>query len=166
MRLYGSFCAECIERRRVRGPRGRDLFYHLVNEEAGPDAFPPRALVIENTKVVIIAGSDTTSTTLNGVFFYLMKDVNVLRRLGEELDAAFPPNEGDPFDFTRLAELPFLNAVMCVLDVCFASIVRLMLYRNETLRLQPPVPTDLQRAPIVGSGFKQIGEQYACFQPR
>lgn len=31
---------------------------------------------------------------------------------------------------------------------------------NETLRLQPPVPTGLQRAPEKGSGGKWVGNQY------
>ena len=29
--------------------------------------------------------------------------------------------------------------------------------RNETLRLQPPVPSSLQRAPAIGSGGKALG---------
>ena len=112
MRRFGAFCVECIERRRARGPRGRDLFYYLVNEEAGPNAFPPMDLVSETTKVAIVAGSDTTATTLSGVFYYLMKHDDVMKRLRKELDEAFPPNEGDPFGFKKLADLPFLNAVM------------------------------------------------------
>lgn len=112
MRRFGIFCRECIERRRARDPIARDLFYHLVNEESGPNAFPPLDLVVESTKVIVVAGSDTTATTLSGVFYYLMRYPEVMKRLRKELDEAFPPGEGEPFDYTKLAELTFLNAVM------------------------------------------------------
>ena len=36
------------------------------------------------------------------------------KRLQNEIDSAFPPGEGDPFDTTKLAEMAFLNAVMYV----------------------------------------------------
>lgn len=63
----------------------------------------------------MIAGSDTTSTTLSGLFYNLLSHPQEYARLQKELDTAFPPGEGDPFDTTKLADLPFLNAVMCVL---------------------------------------------------
>ncbi|KAI5120324.1 hypothetical protein M0805_000384 [Coniferiporia weirii] len=136
---FNKFCIDCIAHRR-ENPRRRDIFHHLVNEEAGASAFPSQEFVIENSKLAIIAGSDTTATTMSGLFFYLLSNLDVLARLRKELDDAFPLGEGDPFDFTKLAELPYLNAVI-----------------NETLRLQPPVPTGLQRAPAIGKGSKQVG---------
>lgn len=63
--------------------------------------------------LAIVAGSDTTSSVLSGLFHYLLAHPASYRRLQEELDDAFPPGEGDPFDANELAELPFLNAVMC-----------------------------------------------------
>ncbi|KAI5120330.1 hypothetical protein M0805_000390 [Coniferiporia weirii] len=139
MAKFNKFCIDCIARRR-ENPRGMDLFYHLVNEEAGTDAFPPHDLVIENSKLVIVAGSDTTASVLGGLFFHLLSNLDALARLRTELEEAFPPEEGNTLDFTKLAELPFLNAVI-----------------NETLRLQPPVPTGLQRAPAVGAGSRRVG---------
>ena len=35
--------------------------------------------------------------------------------------------------------------------------------RNETLRLQPPIPTSLQRAPALGSGGKSLGDMYMYY---
>ena len=75
--------------------------------------------MIENADVALIGGSETTASTMSNVFFYLLTNPDVFRRLRAELDEAFPPGEGDPFDFTRLAELPYLNAVMYV--VVFSS---------------------------------------------
>ena len=70
--------------------------------------------------MIVVAGSDTTATTLSGVFYYLMRYPEVMKRLRKELDEAFPPGEGEPFDYTKLAELTFLNAVMCVMEFSFS----------------------------------------------
>lgn len=109
---FTKFVDACVTTRRIRGPREKDLFYHLVNEEQGPAGYPDHKLVIENSKVAIVAGSDTTATTLTNLFYNIMTNAEVMGRLRKELDEAFPPGEGDPFDFTRLSELPILNAVM------------------------------------------------------
>ena len=74
--------------------------------------------IVNDGTLAIIAGSDTTSTTLGGLFYYLMNNPFDYQRLQKEIDAAFPPGEGDPFDSLKLSELPFLNAVMCVLFLC------------------------------------------------
>ena len=40
----------------------------------------------------------------------------------------------------------------------------LAIFRNEALRLQPPLPTSLQRSPVQGSGGKQVaGRSVFCF---
>ena len=70
--------------------------------------------VVVSGELAIVAGSDTTSTTLSGIFFYLLTHPECYARLREEVDAVFPPGEGEPFDATRLAEMKYLNAVMCV----------------------------------------------------
>ena len=36
-------------------------------------------------------------------------------------------------------------------------VMLIVIVRNETLRLQPPVPSSLQRAPAIGSGGKALG---------
>lgn len=70
--------------------------------------------VVVSGELAIVAGSDTTSTTLSGVFYYLLTNPACYARLRAELDEAFPPGEGEPFDGTRLAELKYLNAIMYV----------------------------------------------------
>ena len=50
---------------------------------------------------------------MSGVFYYLVTQRACFDRLRREIDTAFPPDEGrDPFDTTKLAALPYLNAVM------------------------------------------------------
>ncbi|KAL5498761.1 hypothetical protein ACEPAH_2116 [Sanghuangporus vaninii] len=129
--------------RKVNGSLTKDLFYHLIDEEHVEPVPPTDKEIISDGVLAIIAGSDTTSTTLSGLFYYLLSNPLEYKRLQNEIDTAFPPGEGDPFDTTKLAEMPFLNAVI-----------------NESMRLQPPVLTYLQRAPEAGSGGKWIGDHF------
>ena len=115
MKKMCKFVADCVAKRRSRGPgQYKDLFYYLAHEDE-PDYKLDLALLQEDAKVTIVAGSDTTSTTLANLFFYLITNQEVFSSLRAELDQAFPPEEGDLFDFSQLAELPYLNAVMSVL---------------------------------------------------
>lgn len=62
--------------------------------------------------MAIVAGADTTATVMSNLFYYLLANPSTYTRLRAEVDATFPPGEGDPFDGSKLADLPFLNAVM------------------------------------------------------
>lgn len=62
--------------------------------------------------IAVGAGTDTTSSALAGVFFYLLSDRTVFDRLQKEVDSVFPPGEGAPFDAVKLANMPYLNAVV------------------------------------------------------
>jgi hypothetical protein len=76
------------------------------------------------------AGSDTTSTTLSNVIYYLITHPTVFARLRAELDAAVG-GEGlidTSLELDQLGELKYLQAVI-----------------DETLRLQPAIPNGVQR---------------------
>jgi cytochrome P450 len=69
-------------------------------------------LALEST-LAIVAGADTTSTTLGNAFFYLLQMPGMYDKLRAELDTAAA---GAPLDIDlepkTLAGLPFLNAIM------------------------------------------------------
>ncbi|KAH8107519.1 high nitrogen upregulated cytochrome P450 monooxygenase 2 [Phellopilus nigrolimitatus] len=140
---FREFCFEKARMRRKNGSLSRDLFFYLIDEDGVGKTPPSEAEIISNGALAIVAGSDTTSSTLGGIFYYLLTHPDVYKRLQKEVDAVFPPGEGDPFDATKLIEMPFLNAVI-----------------NETLRLQPAVATYIQRAPEAGSGGKWVGDRF------
>lgn len=73
---------------------------------------PTDAEVLSDGMLAVIAGSDTTSTVLSGLFCYVVANPACYKRLQSEVDSFFPIGEGDPFDAARLAEMPYLNAVM------------------------------------------------------
>ncbi|EEB93292.1 hypothetical protein MPER_08075 [Moniliophthora perniciosa FA553] len=109
---------------------------NALDEEASPMPF---------ISVAIVAGSDTTASALSGVIYYLLANPSYIDLLRNELKVAFPPlKDGHlPLELEKLAELPLLNGII-----------------NETLRLQPPIPTGLQRAPERGSGGRLVGTHF------
>lgn len=83
-----------------------------IDEDHVEKERPSEAEILADGLLAIIAGSDTTSTLLSGIFFYLLSNPLCYKFVQEEIDEAFPPSEGDPFDATKLADMPYLNAVM------------------------------------------------------
>jgi cytochrome P450 len=69
---------------------------------------------------LLVAGHETTATTLAWAFSHLVAEERVREKLLAELDAAFPDGEVDP---AKAAGLPYLDAVV-----------------KETLRMKPVVP--------------------------
>ena len=59
----------------------------------------------------VIAGSDTVATSLSHFWYLMMRHPECCKRLYEEVDKTFPRGEL-PYDFARLAEMPYLNACM------------------------------------------------------
>jgi hypothetical protein len=55
--------------------------------------------------------SDTTSTVLSNLWYYLMRNPEYFARLREEVDAAFPSGE-EPTNQEILTEMRYLNACM------------------------------------------------------
>lgn len=74
----------------------------------------PFEQIISDASLVLVAGSDTTATALDNILYELLRNPESYSRLRAEVDGYFPPDEhAHPFvDSTKLAEMPFLNAVM------------------------------------------------------
>lgn len=118
---------EANKRAQERAQAGReakkDFFYYLLNAkdpETGKGLTTPELWGEAN--VLMIAGSDTTSTTLAATLFYLVRSPATLAKLCAEVRGAFNEVE-DIVSGTRLNELVYLKA--CI---------------DEALRLAPAVP--------------------------
>ncbi|OJD34005.1 cytochrome p450 monooxygenase [Diplodia corticola] len=111
----------------------KDFFYYLLNSkdpETG-EGFGKQELWGESN-TLIIAGSDTTSTTLTGAIFYLLHNPAALARLAAEIRTTFATSES-------IRSGPSLNG--CVyLRACI----------DEALRLSPPVGAVLPRLTLPG----------------
>lgn len=97
-------------------------------------------VVMSDTGLTIVAGSDTTATTLNALFCYLLQNEHAYKRLQKEIDDTFPTIQDD-LDPKKLAAMPFLSA--CI---------------NEALRLMPAVPSGSRRS-TERVGPRVIGSQ-------
>lgn len=85
-----------------------------------------------------MAGSDTSATALSHLWFYLLKHPEYYARLRKEVDEAFPRGE-DPIDFTRQADMPFLNACMYV-SVCVVQCLSLNESQQRSIATIPTCP--------------------------
>ncbi|KAI0298930.1 high nitrogen upregulated cytochrome P450 monooxygenase 2 [Russula brevipes] len=135
-----DFSRESVFKRLKIGANRKDLFYHLSGEELPEAERPSVNDVAQDGSLVIIAGSDTTSSVLTAAVYYLLLNPAAYERLQEEVDSAFPSGE-EPLDTLKLSHMEWLNG--CI---------------NEALRLQPPVPSGSQRSLAKGAGAKALGK--------
>ncbi|KAH7931071.1 high nitrogen upregulated cytochrome P450 monooxygenase 2 [Leucogyrophana mollusca] len=143
MRAFGKFAFQRTQSRYTQEVKRKDLFYYLTEAIISDSGTSPFPLILANSVLAIIAGSDTTSSVLSNIVYYLISNPTDYARLREEVDLVFRPTETSSVHPELFTEMPFLNAVI-----------------NEVLRLQPPVPSSLQRAPMLGSGGKLVGPHY------
>ncbi|BCS22088.1 cytochrome P450 [Aspergillus puulaauensis] len=102
-----------------------DLFTYIFSDgvEGANIVQLPEADFLRDTQLAIIAGSDTTSTTLAAVLYLLAKNRDQQRLLQEELDSLAEQSRGEELSHKMLLEAQFLNS--CI---------------NEALRLYPVIP--------------------------
>lgn len=121
--------------------------------------------------LAIIAGADTTASTLSHVFFRLLSNPETYKRLQAEVDQYYPPGE-NALDPTHYVRMSYLDAVMQVHIFIFPAGLSPWLHtdtagfgRYESMRLLPAVQSGSMRAPPRGSGGKTFGNQCVQFDP-
>ncbi|KAJ4398618.1 hypothetical protein N0V91_010050 [Didymella pomorum] len=90
-------------------------------------AVPTRRALTEDTRSVVIAGSDTTASTLANILFYLAEDTDCQRKVRRLLDGAMPEGYSS-WDYAAVRKISYLDDII-----------------NETLRLKPAVITGVPR---------------------
>ncbi|MBV8135208.1 MAG: cytochrome P450 [Deltaproteobacteria bacterium] len=104
--------------RRKKNPESNDLLSKLMTARdlSGQPMRDPQ--LVNEIKTLIVAGHETTASTLNWVWYLLSRNPEAQDRLWEEVDERTP---GDATDLDRLDEYPFAREVI-----------------EETMRLFPP----------------------------
>ncbi|KAM5354171.1 hypothetical protein ACJ41O_000821 [Fusarium nematophilum] len=114
---------EKVDRRIDQGAsRQREDFFAHILRSGGFE----REHLMEQGRILMMAGSETTATLLSGLTYFLLKNPEALRELQAEVRSAFSCLDEISGDSTT--ELPYLQAVV-----------------EEGLRLFPPVPFGLPR---------------------
>lgn len=117
---YHRLAVEKAQRRRELGDMGRaDFFSHIINKLTAKD-------IIGNAQTLILAGSETTATTLTSLTYYLLAHPQCMQLLSKEVREAF--SSLDDITAERVGRLPYLHG--CI---------------EETLRICPTVTFGLPR---------------------
>lgn len=105
----------------------RDIMSWLL--EADPMSTDPHEnhmWLVGDSRLIIVAGSDTTASTLTHIFYHIAREPSNGEKLRQEL--ASLRREDGSFDTKDLGNADHLNGMI-----------------NEALRLHPPVPSGLSR---------------------
>jgi cytochrome P450 family 628 len=123
-----KFSEEAIEDRKLKPPAEDDITSHLLD---GHPFFPnpeqDSKLLTGDARLLIIAGSDTTATTLTFLTYHMAIDSSLGQKLRAELHA-HDIHDSASISVHGVHDLPYLNGLI-----------------KETLRLHPPVPSILCR---------------------
>ncbi|ORZ02515.1 cytochrome P450 [Syncephalastrum racemosum] len=109
-----------IKRQNGETERRNDILQYVLDTQKAcdpQDRLSMGDIILEMTQF-LIAGSETTATTISFVFIQLLQNPETLDRLQKELDAATFDEGSSAFRHQELKDLPYLNAVI-----------------NETMRL-------------------------------
>ncbi|TKY88447.1 hypothetical protein EX895_002799 [Sporisorium graminicola] len=134
MAEFDKYMNQVVVERKARKEAKPDIMGQLLHDvsETATSRTSKRkdAEAVSDARLIVGAGSDTSSTTLGIATFFLMESPQILADLRQELLDVFGD---DPSLLTNVARMddktcPLLNAVI-----------------NESLRIFPPVPGGLQR---------------------
>ncbi|KAK2814459.1 hypothetical protein FQN49_008179, partial [Arthroderma sp. PD_2] len=131
---FESFALKTIKKRIEDGnPDRRDFMSYILAHNDRND-FTDDELAA-NATILLLAGSETTATTLTSTTFYLLKNPLVYQRLVQEIRSRF--KEEKDIVMSELDSLPYLVAVI-----------------TEGMRIHPPVPAIMSR--VVPEGGRSI----------
>ncbi|ETN45185.1 uncharacterized protein HMPREF1541_10062 [Cyphellophora europaea CBS 101466] len=135
------FSDASLQARQQLDPEEPDIMSHLLAADAFyADPKAQQDLMKGDSRLIIIAGSDTTASTLTFLFYYLASEPQLQRRLRKEL-AANNLHDSASIAVESVQHLPYLDGLV-----------------NETLRLHPPVQTSTMReTPAEGL---QVGDRF------
>ncbi|KAL1644258.1 hypothetical protein SLS61_008860 [Didymella pomorum] len=116
-----------------------DFFSFILQNQEKDNRALTRDEMDSNATIFLVAGSETTATTLSGTTYLLLKNPAAYARLANEIRTAFARSQDITIDAVN--NLPYLLATL-----------------QEGLRYYPPVPTGFPRV-VPGQG-QQISGHY------
>ncbi|KAL9591972.1 MAG: hypothetical protein Q9179_007191, partial [Wetmoreana sp. 5 TL-2023] len=123
---------------RINRKTDRKDFYTRILENREPGAFSDVQLAAHASDFVL-AGSETSSTCLSTITYYLLKTPTVAEKLKREIRGAFASYED--INATSTTTLEYMNAVI-----------------QEAMRIYPPLPFGIPR--VVPEGGDTVGGHF------
>ncbi|KAK8062680.1 cytochrome P450, partial [Apiospora hydei] len=109
-----------------------DVVSWLIKGEEEGDVGAPRSNLAwqEEARLLIVAGSDTTSTVLTNTLYFLASNPEIYHKLQDLVDTALKADGGDSTEVTheKIKDIAYLDWLV-----------------QETLRLKPAVPSGVTR---------------------
>jgi cytochrome P450 len=123
-----SWSEEQLEERKKMKPAEPDVMSYIIGSPSAKfkTAAEEHNWLSGDSRLIVVAGSDTTNTTLAFACYHLAKDPSQVGKLRAELEKA--EYEANPANVSILRNLDHLNGVI-----------------NESLRLHPPLPGGVYR---------------------
>lgn len=145
MKDYTTFTETTVDNRiaahkegkRAEGDR-KDMFYFLltaIDPDTKRPAYSTRNKLLSESRLLIIAGSDTSSTVMTSVFFYLAHNTRTLAKLKHEVRSTFAKSSDIKIG-SKLSGCKYLRA--CI---------------DESLRMTHPVPSEMSRVVLPGGAI-------------
>ncbi|OQU94366.1 hypothetical protein CLAIMM_00727 [Cladophialophora immunda] len=117
------------EERRAQGTEPNDIFSFLIAAKEAYGSTTTEEDLRADSPILFIAGSDTTSTSMAFLFYFLARDKRVYEKLQREVDAAWDGKSPLDAGMIGAETCPYLHGAI-----------------QETLRIVPPAPNGMQRA--------------------
>ncbi|KAH6637784.1 cytochrome P450 [Boeremia exigua] len=117
-----NWTAKVLKERKAITPKENDIFTWLLD----PESLDVTPELNADSRLLIVAGSDTTAATLSFIAYELCKNPAVQLKLRAAIDAICPSKAH--LDVDDVQNIPYLDGVI-----------------NEALRLHPAVPSGVQR---------------------
>ncbi|KAL7622978.1 hypothetical protein AAE478_006657 [Parahypoxylon ruwenzoriense] len=91
-------------------PEGKTIFHEIIRSDI-PESEKEIRRLTDEAMVIVIAGSETTASTLAAIMYHLLADRHLFARLRAELDPVMPDRNELPVA-SKLDGLPLLNAII------------------------------------------------------
>ncbi|KAH7333161.1 cytochrome P450 monooxygenase-like protein [Rhexocercosporidium sp. MPI-PUGE-AT-0058] len=122
-----AYCEQHAQKRKAMKMQERDIMSYLLEADPmSPDPLKEHMWLVGDSRLIIVAGSDTTAATLTYLFYHLASSPSLVDNLRKELTPLM--KQDGSFDNKELQSAEYLNGII-----------------NETLRLHPPVPSGVSR---------------------
>ena len=118
-RVHREYSRVAMKERLARKAEKKDFMSYYIKGLTFED-------LNENAGLLILAGSETSSTVLSGATYYMLKNKTALKKVCDEVRTTF--QEESSINFLSVARLPYLNAVI-----------------EESMRMYPAVPSTQRR---------------------